>query len=381
MLYWIWNRRIVLPFYKNENSWDATKLSLIYLFEDGSNINTIFNYVGNPFVKNETLFNIMTRAQNSTMQQLQLLIDYKFDFEKLINIYDNIKLTNGLIQLTTEHNCYSSIKLLLDHCKTLKQCNIDITHCDINGQNALFHAALRDVKSLSYLLSNICFPNHDINNKNGQIALNQTNKSGSTIAHIAANNPTPHSVETFKLLKKYNFNFNIIDSYGKLPIHYICRQNNHLLLSWMIDEENSIGKDMINCETKQSRNKSLNGITPLSYAISYNSTECVSILCKQSDIEIGNKHVTKALAQDNVTILKLLICASFAKCKILTWDDIEKQNQNKNSIISSTAIKDMVNFCKNNKKQNCYSFLTKLYNNGYSVSNYNCIILHLRVGN
>ena len=138
-MYWIWNCKIILPFYKNEDPDDATKKSLIYLFDNGSNINKIFNNVQNKFVKNETLFNMIIQNKNmNAKQQIQLLIDYKFDFVKLINVYDNIKQQNGLILFSTYLNCYAEIKLLIDHCKTLNKCNIDIKHSDIFGNNALF---------------------------------------------------------------------------------------------------------------------------------------------------------------------------------------------------------------------------------------------------
>ena len=141
----------MLPFYKNKNSFDATRLSLIFLFKNGANINKIFNNVGNKFVQHETVFNMI--AQNNNMgpiTKVHLLIDYKFDFMRLSNIYDNIKYQNGLILLSTHFNSHSCIKLLTDHCKTLGKSCIDIKHCDITGENVLFYAARNDIESLSY---------------------------------------------------------------------------------------------------------------------------------------------------------------------------------------------------------------------------------------
>ena len=150
-----------MPFYTNEECRrDATRLSLIYLFENGSKINRIFNHIGNKFVENETLFNMIKQNTNmNTEQKIQLLIDYKFDFLKLFNICDNIKQSNGLIQLTTYHFSYSSIRLLLNYCKTyvLKQCMhiIDIAHCDTNVKMHYF--------THHYLISkrfHICYPTY-----------------------------------------------------------------------------------------------------------------------------------------------------------------------------------------------------------------------------
>ena len=128
MLYWVWNCKLILPFYKNEDRNNGTRLSLIYLFENGSNINCIFNHVGNEFVKNETLFNMIKQNINmDRLQSVQILIDYKFDFGKLVNVYDNIKQQNGLLLCAVHKDCYNVIKLLIDHFKTLEECNVDIT--------------------------------------------------------------------------------------------------------------------------------------------------------------------------------------------------------------------------------------------------------------
>ena len=88
------------------------------MFKNGSKINTIFDGIGCKYVKNQTLFNMIkenTNMNNPTI--LKLLIEYKFDFETLANIYDNIKQHSGFIQLATCHFSYSSIKLLIkvDH--------------------------------------------------------------------------------------------------------------------------------------------------------------------------------------------------------------------------------------------------------------------------
>ena len=299
LLHWVWNGKIILSLYKDDD--DATKLSLEYLFDNGSDINTIFN---TKYVKNQTLFNMIT--QNKTMtdaDKLKILIDYKFKFEKLINVCDNVKHKNGLLQLCSySSGSYNLVKMLFDHCNTIKNCKIDITHCDVKKQNALFYSAINDINTLKHLLSNKCFPNHDeMDDKNIQIALKQTNVYGNTIAHVAVTNATPHIVDTFKLLKKYNFNFNIYDHYGYLPIHIACINNCVSLLSWMIDAT----VFDINCKTKYARNKNQNGFSTLFLAVYRNSIECVDVLCKQTkDIHIATKTIYRALDNDNVTILK-----------------------------------------------------------------------------
>ena len=283
-MYWIWSGSVILPFYKHEDrASERTKLSLEYLFSNGSDINTIFN---TKYVKNQTLFNMITQNKNMhPTNTLKLLIDYKFDFETLINVYDNVKHENGLLQLCSGSPNYEKVKMLFDHCKTLEKCKIDITHCDIKKQNALFHAAMNDINTLKYLLSNKCFPNHDeIDDKNILIALKQQNFEGSTLAHRAAFNPSPYVVDTFKLLKKYNFNFNVYDYHGQLPIHIACVKNCSSLLSWMIDEK--VFDNDINCKTNYSPREKKNGITPLNFAVKNNSVECVDVLCKQEALRL-----------------------------------------------------------------------------------------------
>ena len=369
----VWNGQIVLPFYKNEE--DATQLSLQHLFSNGSNINTIFS---TKYVQNQTLFNMIDQNINMTdKDKLKLLIDYNFDFEQLINVYDNVKHANGLIKLCFFSPNYEEVRMLFDHCKTLKKCKIDITHCDINRKNAIFYAAMNDINTFKYFLSNRCFPNHNQDDdKNVQIALTQTDIEGNTVAHQAANTPSPHIVDTFKLLKQYNFNFNVYNYYGKLPIHCACATNCASLLSWMTDEN----VFDINCETKYARNEALNDDPPLIIAVTHNNVECVDVLCKQTyTIDIQEEDVYRAIDNDNVTILKLLLCTLFRQCKISNWDDIVKQDENEDSVISSNEIKSMISYCKDECEipQQCYKFLNDLFVNGYSRGNFDHIVLKL----
>ena len=370
LLYCTWNGKIILPFYSNENDLsNATKLSLIYLFKNESNINTIFN---TKYVKNQTLFNmIMQNTNMGTTNSLKLLIDYKFDFQRLINVYDNVKHTNGLLQLCNRTGSYKHVKMLFDHCNNLQKCKIDITHCDIKKQNALFYAAMGDINTFKYFLSNKCFPNHDqIDDKNVQTSLKQKNINGSTVAHRAAMKPKPDIVNTFKLLQKKNFNFNVYDNYGQLPIHVACSNNCFSLLSWMIDEEIFDGD--INCKTKYSRNESWNGRTPLHIAVKENSVECVDLLCKQREnVVISTEDIYAALKNDNVEILKFLFCKLFFKCEIKNWIDIERLKSS--NIISSKQIESMILY----SKKKCRAFLNDLFGNGYEEHNFKHIVLKL----
>lgn len=222
------------------------------------------------------------------------------------------------------------------------------------------------------MLSNVCFPNHDVNNKTGQIAINQKNNYGSTIAHSAAHNPTPDTVKTFKLLKRYNFNFNIYNYYGALPIHYACWKNNYELLTWMINE-NIFEKNAINEKTKYAKDTQYNNKTPLMYALTHNGVECVNVLCHQPGIEITEEDITRTLFKDHVKIFKLLMYGLFIKFKISQWSDIEKHNKDKNSLISCNTIGKMISFCQSRNKDKCHSFLLDFYNNGYLARNYNYI--------
>ena len=367
MLYWVWNAKIT--FCDGE---EATKLSLKYLFENGSNINTIFS---TKYVKNQTLFNMI--IQNTDMHpqhSLQLLIEYQFDFENLVNVYDNVKHTNGLIQLCKYSPNYQSVKMLFDHCSTLKKCKIDITHCDTTRRNALFYAAIYDNNTFKCLVSDKCFPNHDeMDDNNVQIALNQKDIGGNTVAHDVAANPSPHIVDTFKVLHKCNFNFNIYCNRGILSIHEACINNHVSLLSWMIDE-NIFD---INCQTR-ARNKQWNDRTPLFYAIDCNNIECVDVLCKQiEDIVITKRDVYLALNKDNVSILKLLLCGLFKQCVISSMNDILKQQSNVSSIISSNSIESMIEYCNDHISEKCRLFLNELFVKGYSCNDFNFIVLKL----
>ena len=90
---------------------------ILILFKNGSNINAIFNNIGNEYLKNGTLFNMI--KQNESMINktiIELLIEYKFDFAKLFNMYDNIKQENGLILCASYDICYErcyKVKLIL----------------------------------------------------------------------------------------------------------------------------------------------------------------------------------------------------------------------------------------------------------------------------
>ena len=369
LLYWIWNCRIILPFYKSQSRHDAALLSLKFLFNHKSNINTVFT---TQFVKNETLFNMIqgNTNQQSLASTIQMLIKYKFDFCKLFNVYDNVTHQNGLISLCKYQDSYESIKLLIQHCQTLPNCKIDITHCDAKGNNALFYASQNSINTFSYLLSNVFFCDNYNNFKDGKIALNQQNISGQTIAHNVANNPRPHLIDTFKLLKKYNFNFNIRNYYGELPIH-TAAGNCLALLSWIIDEE----MFDINIKTKNAKNSSKNNKTPLQCSVGYNRRECVDLLCKIPKVKITKNEITTAIAKDNVSTLKLLIVGLFTQAKISNWNDIEMQS--KDSLISLHFIKRMILLCKKNNRVECHEFFKDLYSTGYAYQNYERIVFML----
>ena len=275
MLYWTWNGKIILPFfeekdnnsnnnnnnYNNSNIKCKTQLSLKFLFAHGSNINTIFN-VG--FAKNETLFNMI--GQNDSMtdsQQLKMLIEYKFDFKKLINVYDSIKHETGLLILCKYSHSYANVKLFIQHCAGLGGIGINIMQCDITGRNALHRSAIADINTFIFLLNTLYFSNTNDKNDtiNGINALQKQDSSGNTIAHTVATNSSPNCVNVFKLLQKYNFNFNIYNHYGRLPIHCACFSNCTELLSFIIKEK--IYNEDINCQTQNARNTPENGNTPL----------------------------------------------------------------------------------------------------------------------
>ena len=146
-----------------------------------------------------------------------------------------------------------------------------------------------------------------------------------------------------------------------------------VILSWMIDE-NIFD---INCKTKYSRKKEWNGETPLYNAIYFNSVKCVAVLCKQSfkNLVITKKDVVRALYNDNVSILKFLLCRIFKQYEISSMKDILKQP--KDSIISSNAIEYRIKYCNKHKYKKCHTFLKDLFVKGYSKDNFNFIVFKL----
>ena len=235
MLYCTWNSKIVLPIFYDCK--EERKLALKYSFKNGSNIDTIFN---TKYVQKQTLFKMINQNKNmSTKDGLQLLIDCKFDFKKLVNAYDNVAHRNGLIQLCIYSPNYDLVEMLFNHRKTLSKCKIDTTHRDSTRTNALFYASQNDINTFKYLLLNQCFAHHDeIDDKNIQIASNAKDIYGDIVAHNAAENQRSemYIVDICKLLQKYNFYFNTYDNSDRLPIHFACIANCVSLLSWMIDE-------------------------------------------------------------------------------------------------------------------------------------------------
>ena len=300
---------------------------------------------------------------------IEMLIKYKYDFKKLVNVGNNVRYQTPLMILCRYPNSLEPTKQLMQHCQSF----IDITQCNVHGENALFYAALSDFDTFSYLLCNVCFPDADTSNKIGQMALNQKDIFGNTVAAIAVKFAMPHSIDTLKLLRKLNFNFNIYDNYGKLVIHNACTSNQHLILSWMIDE--NIFDNNINCLTKYAKDKKNNGFTPLDEAVSNNSVECVNVLCKHENINITRNNIDTAMANDNLAILRLLICGLFTKWKISSWHDIERQD--KVSLISSNGIGSLLSQTDSTSGESCHIFLKQLYYNGYLPQNYAFIVFTL----
>ena len=84
----------------------------------------------------------------------------------------------------------------------------------------------------------------------------------------------------------------------------------------------------------------------------------MDVLCKQTrNIEIEERDIYGALDNDNVQILKFLLCGMYMKVQIACWNDIERLQSS--SMISLQQIKSMISYCENNGKRK--EFLKKVF--------------------
>ena len=251
LLYWVWNERVILPSQvvrdlkkvdRVHENMRSTRSSLIYLFENGSNINTIFDIDG---IKNQTLFNMLLKISDNSLEiheKIQLLIDYKFDFVTLGSLADDQTGRTPFLQICSEPSG-RGLKLYNEIFSTyagstnsnLRQVqainHVTLTHRDKYANNALHHACNKSV--LDFILRSIESPKIDL-------IVSQPNRFGQLACHIAAMSVSLSSetkVALFRLLKRWKCDLHKYDNYKKMPIHYLCNIDDYASLPGVIDTD------------------------------------------------------------------------------------------------------------------------------------------------
>ena len=183
-------------------------------------------YDANPNVvdkNNTTTLLHWASKPNRNLSILRLLVNYRFDFAKLVNKSENKDGYNVFHYLCfkgdTDHNI-SCLKHLFSICKKIPRCSINILARQYTGACGLHHAIFqKSVDMIKYLLENVYFPNNDKLNKDGVAFINMKVASGMSlgkfvVAKIVAwkDGNVKRDLEMLKLLVSYGMKFNSQDN-------------------------------------------------------------------------------------------------------------------------------------------------------------------------
>ena len=341
--------------------------SIQFVFENGADINKMFN------VENETQTLLFVFASPKTrwfvLDRIRWLISHNYDFGKYVNIAIDQFQSCVLLFLSTHSKHLQSLKLFYQHCKQLDNGNLDVLRVDKWYNNAIHYSIHTHFPILEFLLSNVYFPNNDISNQTGKIAINCKDYMSETPAHIAAmNNKTAKHLE---LLHKYGCDFNISNIGGDLPIHVACRNNAYFCLSLMIQLK--VYQD-VNITSKTLHKTKTVECTALEIAIESQNVECVDVLCQQPSVEIALKDIEHAILKDNVAIVEILLQTILRRHDVDDWDSIKVLDSS--SVVSQMRIAEYADLV--DTSTSCHQLFTDLIENGYERQNYYYIAKRLK---
>ena len=335
--------------------------SIQFLFENGADINQTFSVED----ETQTLLSVFesTRIMFFVLHRLKWLISHHYDFDKYINQFPRV-----FLDLSTKSMHLKSLKLFYQHCKRLDNGKLDVLCADKSRENAIHKSISTHFSTLEFLLSNVYFPNNDVTNQTGKIAINCKNDESETPAHRAAMNNK--NVKHLGLLHEYGSDFNIYDNDGYLPIHIACENNAHFCLSLMI--QNKVYQN-VNIKTSKTSDETVE-YTPLAIAIKSQSVECVDVLCQHPSVQIGLEDIQDVILQDNVAIVEILLQALLRQHDVGDWKSIEALDSS--SAASEMRIADYVKLVDTSTR--CHQLFTDLIENGYKKQNYHYIAQRLQ---
>ena len=151
---------------------------------------------------------------------MRLLVEYRFDFAKLINQRhngDGCTLFHTLCSKTRGNinDNIACLKYLFDVCKKIPNCSINILARDNSGTCGLHKAVLRgNADMVKYLLENVYFPNNNKLNRDGVAFMNMSlNEHYSLLRFVLmtfySNQNIKCGLEIFKLLVSYGMKVNL----------------------------------------------------------------------------------------------------------------------------------------------------------------------------
>ena len=219
---------------------------------------------------------LLFACHQNNVDVLELLEQYKFDFQKLINHRDGITGYTAFLLL-----CMNGRTKMLEYLVNKFGKIMDILATDNDGNNGL-HLAVKHqhFETAKYLLQNVYFPNNNKKNETGFKVIN-----GSTICfemtpcHIAAENVSKYSLDIFKLLIDYNCDIHSVDENRWLPLHYMCYSKNFDILRYVLDNKMY--------EQKHLKQETKEGDTALTLLNVSNEGELRQVLSRSSTANTG----------------------------------------------------------------------------------------------
>ena len=340
-------------------------------------------------LKQGCVINMVADNHNIAHDMVKLLTKYNFDFRKVVSNNNDVA-RSCYLDLCSNGNVVL-LKYLVDSfpstIRKIKQT------ANQDGNNGLHLAMLNHhYETVKLLLKFVYFPNKNLNNKRGIIALNAENKSQRTPAvNVCAQPPSEshRSLQMFKLLVKYNCKLVPLKKNACFPLYAASYYNNVAVLRYIIQNKD------LSTVCSQTINKSGDSTyksTPLMAAIAMDNIEAVQILCSYNGTDIdGVKSIfgKKYTALDygayfgNSRILKILLRTLLKQNNISNWKSFKNAKIVKKIQRLRLVANDGVTANDNDKKWKsksdyCVILIDELINNGIKTRDYNYICVCLR---
>ena len=207
---------------------------------------------------------------------------------------------------------------------------------------------------------------NDIYKNDQRFDINDSDKEGRTLLWYCCKNGDISLCELLMNRYKNIIEVNKCDNQGISPFFAACDNNQYKLVSFMINNFKEF-----NINVNQTDN---NGWSPLMKAVSKGHGPTVHVLCQMMDVKLldikdkttARNTLDTAVFYGHTYILSKLLVTLFKRHHIEDWVILSQYP----NVLNAKMINQWLNMCLKENNSGCFSFLTKLSENGWIPKNF-----------